>query len=459
MFKIDFEKPCKVFFIGIGGISMSGFAHLLAESGFKVSGSDMKESEITDNLEKEGIKVFYTQCEENITSDLDLVVYTAAVHSDHPELKKAAELGIPTMDRAQMVGQVMLNYKNAIAVSGTHGKTTTTSMLSHIFLAADMDPTISVGGILKAIGSNIRIGHSENFITEACEYTNSFLKFKPFIGIILNVEEDHLDFFKDINDIRNSFKQFCGLLPKEGLLVINGEIDNIGYFTEGLTARCVTYGLDNDDFTYTAKNITYDKDGFGEYDLYRQGNFITHIHLGVVGKHNISNSLAAIAVALECDIDTSFITTGLNAFSGTVRRFEYKGTVNGFNIIDDYAHHPTEIRATLNAAANYPHNKLWVVFQPHTYSRTKAFLNDFAKALSLADVVVLADIYAAREADPGDVSSDDIRKLIEELGTKAYYFKTFDEIEKFLLKNCINNDLLITMGAGNVVEIGESLLK
>lgn len=458
MFNINFNKPCKVFFIGIGGISMSGFAHLLHSFGFDILGSDMKESSITDELEKEGIKVFYTQCADNITADLDLVVYTAAIHPDHPEFAKAKELNIPMIDRAQMVGQVMSNYKNSIAISGTHGKTTTTSMLSHIFLDANMDPTISVGGILKAINSNIRIGKSDNFITEACEYTNSFLKFNPFISIILNVEEDHMDFFKDLADIRNSFKEFVLRLPDNGLLVINGEIDDTSYFTDACKGRFVTYGIENSSYDYVAKNVIYDDCGFGEYDLYKNNSFITHVHLGVVGKHNISNSLAAIAVSMECGISIENILSGLNSFSGTVRRFELKGNINGFTIIDDYAHHPTEIKATLTAAKNYPHNNLWVVFQPHTYTRTKAFLNEFADALMLADNVILADIYAAREKDPGDISSRDIQAIMEKNGKKVYYFPSFNEIEKFLLENCINNDLLITMGAGNVVEIGENLL-
>jgi UDP-N-acetylmuramate--alanine ligase len=322
-----------------------------------------------------------------------------------------------------------------------------------------MDPTISVGGILKAINGNVRIGKSENFITEAFEYTNSFLKFNPFISIILNIEEDHMDFFKDIHEIRDSFKKFTQLLPKEGLLVINGEIENYNYFTDDLKSRYVTYGIDNDNFTYTAKNITYNDSGFGCYDLYHNKTFITKVKLGVVGKHNISNSLATIAVALECGINIESILAGIAAFSGTVRRFEYKGTVNGINVIDDYAHHPTEIKATIEAAKKYPHKNMWIVFQPHTYTRTKAFLNEFAQSLSDADNVILVDIYAARENDPGDISSKDLYDILIKMGTNAYYFPSFEETEKFLLKNCINGDLLITMGAGNVVEIGESLLK
>ncbi len=458
MYNIDFNKPANIFFCGIGGISMSGFAHLLHSMGFKVSGSDQNRSPITENLEKEGITVYSPQSAGNITPDIDLFVYTAAIHPDNPEFVKVRKLGIEHMDRAAMIGQIMKNYSNSIAVSGTHGKTTTTSMISHIFLAAEKDPTISVGGILKAIDGNIRIGRSGNFITEACEYTNSFLKFSPTTGIILNIEEDHLDFFKDINDIRHSFKKFANLLPENGYLIINSSIDDISYITEGLKCAVLKYGLNDKSCDYSACNISYNDRGFGCYDLYNKEAFVTKVELGVVGEHNVSNSLAAIACALTAGIDIDTILNGLKAFGGTVRRFEYKGTVCGIDIIDDYAHHPTEILATLKAAKEYPHKKLWVVFQPHTYTRTKAFCKDFAKVLSTADAVVLADIYAAREKDPGDISSRDILRELKELGTECYYFPNFKQIEKFLLENCIQGDLLITMGAGNVVDIGESLL-
>ncbi len=459
MYNIDFNKPCHIFFCGIGGISMSGFAHLLRTMGFTISGSDSTESEITKQLTAEGIHIAYPQRAENITEDTELFVYTAAIHSDNPEFIKAKELNIPMMERATMVGQVMKNYKNAISISGTHGKTTTTSMISHIFLEAEADPTISVGGILKAINGNIRVGHSENFITEACEYTNSFLKFYPTVAIVLNIEEDHMDFFKDIDDIRHSFREFVKLVPENGMTIINAQIDNYEEIIEGLSCKCVTYGLNNKSLDYNAANITYNEKGYGSYDLYNKDTYLTHINLGVVGEHNVSNSLSAIACALGLSISMDDIKRGLMAFSGTVRRFEYKGTVNGIEIIDDYAHHPTEIKATLNAAGAYPHNNLWVVFQPHTYTRTRAFLDDFATALSLADKIVLADIYAAREPDPGDISSKDLLQKLQALGKESYYFSTFDEIEKFLLKNCIQGDLLITMGAGNIVNIADSLVK
>ncbi|MCR5792464.1 MAG: UDP-N-acetylmuramate--L-alanine ligase [Lachnospiraceae bacterium] len=458
MYKINFETPIHVHFMGIGGISMSGFAMLLHSLGFTVTGSDNNESEITDKLEAMGIRIAYGQKAENISSDIDLVVYTAAIHPDNPEFIAAKDAGIPMMDRAEMVGQVMKNYQNAIAVSGTHGKTTTTSMLSHILLNNKLDPTISVGGILPLIDGNMYIGKSQNFITEACEYTNSFLKFHPTLGIILNIEEDHMDFFKDINDIRHSFHSFAKLIPSDGLLVINKEIDNYTEITDGLACQVLTYSTKDSDADYYAKDITYDDAGCGSYHLIVKGEDKGEIHLQVVGAHNVSNSLAAICATSVFSLDFEAVKDGIFSFTGTNRRFQMKGKIGGVTIIDDYAHHPTEIRATLEAASRYTAKTRWCVFQPHTYTRTKAFLKDFASALSLADKVVLADIYAAREADPGDISSLDLKKELEKLGTETYYFPSFDEIENFLLQNCIDGDLLITMGAGNVDKIGESLL-
>ena len=458
MYQIDFQKKAHIYFMGIGGISMSGFAELLHDEGFTISGSDQAETKLTAHLESLGIQVKYGQCKENITPDIDLVVYTAAISKDNEEYQAALAAGIPMMDRAEMVGQVMKNYSRAIAISGTHGKTTTTSMVSHIFLAAQLDPTISIGGILKAINGNLRVGKSENFITEACEYTNSFLKFHPTISLILNIEEDHLDFFKDLEDIRHSFQQFTALLPEDGMLIINGEIDRYEEIAKYCKGTVVTYSMEDKNCNYTAANISYDELGHGQFDVIEDGENIGHIKLSVVGAHNISNALSAIALARHLKLSMDVIQEGLSAFQGTDRRFEYKGEIGGVTIIDDYAHHPTEITATLEAAKKYPHKSTWCVFQPHTYTRTKAFLDDFAKALSKADKVVLADIYAAREVDPGDISSADLMEKIKELGTEAYYFPSFDEIENFLLKNCVTGDLLITMGAGDVVKIGESLL-
>ena len=457
MYKIDFNQPCHIHFIGIGGISMSGLAEILLEEGFTVSGSDNKESALTDHLSQNGATVFYGQKASNIIDGIDLVVYTAAIHEDNEEFAEAKRQNLPMLSRAELLGQLMTNYKTPVAISGTHGKTTTTSMLSHIALAADLDPTISVGGILKAIEGNIRVGGPDLFITEACEYTNSFLSFFPKISVILNIDEDHLDFFKDIDDIRHSFRKFAELLPSDRTLIINADTPEYETITRGLPCHVLTYGLEHE-ADYTAADITWDKYGHPSFSVLFQGKKIGSYYLRVPGIHNVSNALAAIAVGRLLELPDDVIVKGLGSFTGTDRRFQYKGEIGGVTIIDDYAHHPTEIEATLHAAKNYPHQKLWCVFQPHTYTRTKALLPEFAKALTLADHVVLADIYAARETDDLGISSQDLQKQIQELGTPCEYFPTFDEIESFLLKCCAHGDLLITMGAGDVVNIGEHLL-
>lgn len=456
MFQLDFKERKHVYFIGIGGVSMSGLAEVLLSRGFPVSGSDNKESEFTKHLRDMGACVFIGQQTSHIQSDVDLVVYTAAIHPDNPEYVDMCNRNIPHLSRAELLGQLMKNYALPIAISGTHGKTTTTSMVSENLLAAEKDPTLSIGGVLKTIGGNIRVGKSEYFVTEACEYTNSFLSFYPKYSIILNVEEDHMDFFKDLADIRNSFGRFANLLPADGALIINGEIPDYQELTNDLRCPVITYGFTSE-YDYYADQISYDEKGNPTFVLHTKNKEYT-IALQVPGKHNISNATAAFALSDVLGIDSETTIVALGRFGGTDRRFEYKGTIGGVTIIDDYAHHPTEIEATLRAAANYPHTTLTVVFQPHTYTRTKAFLKDFAKALSLADKIVLADIYAARETDTLGISSKTLQKEIQNLGKECLYFPTFDEIENYLLTNSINGDLLITMGAGDVVKIGESLL-
>ena len=457
MSQIQFDKPSKVHFIGIGGISMSGLAEILIDRGFTVTGSDNHKNQMTQHLEQMGAVIHEGQKAENITDDIDLVVYTAAIHPDNPEFIAAREHGIPMIDRAQLLGEIMRHYPESIAISGTHGKTTTTSMISEILLAASYDPTISVGGVLKSINGNIRLGQSPYFITEACEYTNSFLKLDPKVEIILNIEEDHLDFFKDIDDIRHSFTVFSHKLPQDGTLIINGSIDHLSEITDGLNCKILTFGLEPEN-NYSATHIKFDENARGSYDLMIDGNYVDHIHLNVSGIHNVSNSLAAIAAAQTFGASMKAIKQGLLNFAGTDRRFENKGSFNGVTVIDDYAHHPTEIAATLRTAQNYPHKTLWCVFQPHTYSRTKAFYKEMAKSLSLADKIILTDIFAAREKDPGDIHSKDIQKLLLDAGKEAYYFPTFEEIENFLRQNCESGDVVITMGAGDVVKIGEDLL-
>lgn len=457
MYQIDFKNPVHIYFVGIGGISMSGLAEILADANFRVSGSDARRSALTDMLEKRGITVQIGQKAENITSDIDCAVFTSAIHADNPEYIAVGRLGIPSLTRAQLLGQMMKNYRTPVAVSGTHGKTTTTSMISEILLRAGTDPTLSIGGILKTIGGNIRVGSSDLFVTEACEYTNSFLSFYPKIGIILNIEEDHLDFFKDLEEIRKSFRDFASLLPSDGTLIINGDIPDYRELTEGLPCRIITFGKSKE-CDYYPGDISYNAHACATFPLYAKEKADDEVTLGVPGEHNVYNALAALALSDLLGIERDTACQALMTFGGTDRRFEYKGTVGGVTIIDDYAHHPTEITATLKAAQNYPHKTTWCVFQPHTYTRTKAFLREFAQALALADKVVLADIYAARETDTLGISSLTLQKALQNLGHECYYFPSFDEIENFLLENCINGDLLITMGAGDVLKVGESLL-
>ncbi len=458
MYHINFEQPIHIHFIGIGGVSMSGLAEILLEKGFKVSGSDRESSPLTDYLKDHGALIYYGQKSSNITDTVDLVVYTAAIHEDNEEWRAAKEKKIPMLTRAQLLGQLMHNYKNPIAISGTHGKTTATSMMTHILLAGETDPTISVGGILEAIGGNIRVGKSDIFVTEACEYTNSFLEFFPRIGIILNIEEDHLDFFKDIHDIRNSFYRFAKLLPKNGALIINGDIENYKELTQDLSCQIISFGHQAD-CDYYAKDLSYDEKGNVSFILVKHGTECGRFQLSVTGEHNVYNALSVIAASELLGLSLEVIQKGLASFKGTHRRFEYKGTCNGFTIVDDYAHHPTEILATLQAAKYYPHKELWCVFQPHTYTRTKTLYKEFVSALAHADHVVLADIYAARETDTLGMSSAQLAEDIKNMGADAYYLPSFEEIENFLLKHVKKDDLLITMGAGNVVNIGESLLK
>ena len=458
MYHIDFNVPKTVHFIGIGGISMSGLAEILLDEGFTVSGSDSQASDLTKHLESMGAKVYIGQRAENIGDGIDVVVYTAAIHPDNPEFMAVQAKGIPMLSRAELLGQMMKNYRQALAVAGTHGKTTTTSMLAEIFMAAGTDPTISVGGILDSIGGNIRVGGSRLFLMEACEYTNSFLHFFPKIAVILNIDADHLDFFKDLDDIRHSFRRFAQLLPADGTLIINKEIEHLEEITDGLSCRVVTFGLDSS-ADYYADQISHDETGNAAFHVISHGKDTGRVELSVKGDHNICNALSVIAVADLLDISRDDVCSGLQSFTGTDRRFEYKGDWNGVTVIDDYAHHPTEIKATLKAADVYPHREIWCVFQPHTYTRTKALFPEFVEALSHTDHVVLADIYAARETDTLGVSSQMLAEELKKKGCDAYYLPSFEAIEDFLKAHCQKGDVLITMGAGNVVNIGEALLK
>lgn len=447
-----------IYFIGIGGISMSGLAEILASRGHQVSGTDVKETAVTKHLQSLGIHINFGHRAENITDDITLVVYTAAIHDDNPELRAAHEKGIRIMDRAHLLGQIMDEYHDSVAVSGTHGKTTTTSMVSEILLAAEKDPTITVGGILPTIGSNLRIGNSPYFVAEACEYFDSFLQFNPFIAIILNVESDHLDYFKTLENIRRSFHAFAQRVPDKGLLVISEKIDHVEELTDGLTCHVETFGL-NEKANWRAENIVHEADGRNSFDVYHNGAFFTTIHLHIPGEHNITNALAAIAASAFLGAAPEDCVKGLHHYTGTERRFQLKGKKDGITVIDDYAHHPTEIKAALAAAQNVQHNTTWCVFQPHTFSRTRFLFDEFGEAFGDADEIIIADIFAARETDDGTVSAAQLADRIAQTGKSARYVGDFAAIEAYLREHCKSGDLLMTVGAGDVYKIGENFLK
>lgn len=456
--KNEIQPNSHIYFIGIGGISMSGLAEILKDRGCQVSGTDIKESDVTKHLESLGITIHYGHRAENITDDIDLVVYTAAIHPGNPELEAAKEKQIPLMDRARLLGHIMEEYQYSVAVAGTHGKTTTTSMVSEILLEAEKDPTITVGGILPAIHSNVKIGHSPYFVAEACEYFDSFLQFTPLVGVILNVEADHLDYFKTLDNIRRSFHAFAQRIPAGGLLVLNASIAHPEELEENLHCSVETFGL-KENACWQARNIVHEPNGKNSFDVYYQGEFYTSVHLDIPGKHNITNALAAVASAHFLDIPAEVCARGLSHFTGVNRRFQRKGEKRGIVVIDDYAHHPTEIMATLSAARNVRHNKLWCVFQPHTYSRTKNLFDEFGRAFGDADEIIVADIYAARETDDGTISAAMLAERIVKEGGNARYVGDFAAIRQYLETHCRTGDLLLTVGAGDVYKIGEEFLK
>lgn len=449
----DLKPNATVHMIGIGGISMSALAEILLYFGYNVTGSDAQPSELTNKLINSGALVTIGQSADNIKNP-DLVCYTAAISESNPELKAARALGVPVIERAELLGAIMEKYKYPIAVAGTHGKTTTTSMLSLALLAADTDPTILVGGCLPQIGGNYRIGGNDYLPFEACEYVESFLHFRPYISIITNVEEDHLDYFENLNHIISSFGKFARLTAPSGCIIVCSDDENACQVVKDIQSNIVYYGIDSDKADFTAKNIITDKDGLPTFDVCKKGEIIVSLSLSVAGRHNILNALAVTAAADFLGLDMTAIKKGLEQFTGTQRRFDRLGKANGFDVVDDYAHHPTEIRATLETAKDMQYKKVWVVFQPHTYSRTKALLDQFPDALKLADRVMIADVYPAREQYDGTIHSCDLAAKIP----GSVYMNDKDAIKRYLLKNAEEGDLVITMGAGDVWKIGYALV-
>ena len=449
----NLKKYKNIHMIGIGGISMSGIAEILANLGFSVTGSNNVDSEILHTLRKAGIKVFIGHNAQNVVGS-DCVVYTAAIPQNNVELVHAKELGIPTIERSDFLGELTRCYKNTIAISGTHGKTTTTSLVSLCFLEAKKDPSIQVGAILEELNGNYRVGNSENFIIEACEYVESFLKFSPKSEIILNIDNDHLDYYKNFENIKKAFIKYVKLLPDDGHLIINADDLNCLDLPVYTKASTIKYGIENEDVDFQAKNIQFDEDVFPEFDVYKYNEFYGHIKLSILGKHNVLNVLACIALCDTYEISKTDIINAISKFKGADRRFEYKGNVNGAKIFDDYGHHPTEVFATAKALENKKYNESWVVFQPHTYSRTFNLLNDFAHSLLEFDHIIITDIYAARETNTYNISSKDLVDEINKLGKEAIYIPLLEDCASYLKNNVKQNDIVLTLGAGTVTNVG-----
>lgn len=446
--------------IGIGGIGLSAIAEIFLSRGYWVSGSDMKESEITEKLRQAGALVFIGHMGSN-AEGADLVVYSSAVSQDNPELMMAINNGIPTANRAEVLGALMSEYTNSIAIAGTHGKTTTTSMVSLILENYSLDPTILVGGNLSAFNGNVKVGKSTYFVTEACEYMDSFLYLQPKHEIILNIDSDHLDYFKDIDHIVHSFEKFAKLVPKDGTLIAYNANPFVNAIIRDLSCKVITFGF-TEQCDYHAENIKFNSLGMPAFDLSYRGEYLCHLQLSIPGEHNVANALAATACCHNLGIDLADITTTLESYTGTQRRFDVIGvTKNNIKIVDDYAHHPTEIKATLSAASNVPHKSLWCLFQPHTYTRTLALFEDFAESFQAADKVILAEIYAAREKNIYKISSKELVAEIKRIDPtkEVYFFDNFEEIASFVTNNADPGDLVLTMGAGDIYKVAEIILK
>ena len=450
----DYIQPGKrAHLVGIGGVSMSPLGEVLKGRGVVVTGSDMHESAAVDHLRSLGIPVVIGHLPESVMG-ADCVIRTAAVHDDNPEIAAALAQGIPVFERAQAWGAIMKHYRNALCVSGTHGKTTTTSMCTHIFLAAGKDPSVMIGGTLPILGAGHRVGHGDTIIAESCEYCNSFLSFAPTVAVILNVEEDHLDFFKDLHDIQKSFRAFAQLVPEDrGWVVVNGDNAHAMQAVQNCGRETLVFSRDGDRADCQAQNVTWER-GLPRFDILIHGEKYAHVELRVGGEHNISNALAAACAAWALGIPGHAVEEGLESFTGAGRRFEKKGEFHGAMVYDDYAHHPDELHALLTMVKKLGYQRVICAFQPHTYTRTAALFDHFVEELKLADVAVLAEIYGAREQNTLGISSKDLAKKIP----GAVYCATLEEVTEKLRELAQPGDLILTVGAGDIYLAGEALV-
>ncbi len=456
-----FKDIKKIYFIGIGGTSMSGLALMSKINGFEVLGSDMRPCSYTEKLEKKGIRVNIGHKKEYISEDIDLIVYSAAITNENEERARAREMGIKEVERSVFLGWLTEYYKKTIGVSGTHGKTTTSSLMSLLFLNASLDPSISIGGTLSQIEGNSRVGKSEHFVIEACEFVDSFLNGSYFAGTIQNIEEDHLDYFTGgLKQIKESFTKFARLIPNDGILVVNGDDENVLSILDGLTCNIYKVGIYNEENDFIAKNITYDNLGKPSFDVYKQGEFYYNFSLSIPGEHNIMNALSVIGCGDFFEIDKEVMKKSLLEFTGAKRRFQVAGEVNNIKVVEDYAHHPTELKVTIDACKNYPHNKLFVIFQPHTYSRTFLLLDEFIEALKRADEVILNDIYSDREANKWNIYSEDITKIVKEkYGIKSIVISEFEDITSYITNNAKSGDFILVAGSQSINLVAYDIVK
>ena len=441
-----------IYIIGIGGISLSALAILLVNFGSRVQGSDENNSEIITKLKNMGINVFLSHSAENIKQDVDFVVYSAAISEDNVELKRARELNKPCFTRAEVLGEIAANYENVIAVSGSHGKTTTTGMIANCFILAKKQPTVHVGGVLKDQNTNIIVGGKKYFITEACEYKNSFLALhNNTVACVLNVQADHMDFFKTIDNLQNSFKTFLNQTGKNGINIIN--IDDEFLQKTKLSHKCITYGIKTPQANIVACNIVENKLSKFEFDIKYFGSTLTRVSLPISGFHEIYNALACFAACFYMGISPFIIKKGIEKFKGVKRRNEEIGRINGALVIHDYAHHPTEIQANIDAAKRFTNGNVYVIFQPHTFSRTKLLWDDFVKSLSSCFMSILYPIYPAREEPISGVTSAKLSESICNFGKFSLHFDTFEKIVEYLKSKVNKNDTILILGAGNIVDI------
>lgn len=448
MIHINQYKGKRIHMIGIGGSSMSGLAGMLRDNGYVVTGSDNAHSYLTDQLVQKGISVSIGHRAENVEG-ADLVIFSAAISPDNPERAHARELGIPEIERSTLLGQLMEGYSKAINVCGTHGKTTTTSMIAEVLLDIGMDPTVHIGGQLDYIGGSTRIGSHETFVVEACEYHGSFWEFHPTIAVVTNIEEDHLDFYKDLEDIYQSFSRFCRLLPPDGACIGNGNDPLVRRLMREQTCQVISFGL-TADCQWAPYNLTYDEHGCADFDVAFKGKPLTHLHLNIPGEFNVMHALATIAACVTAGASPNAVAESLGRFTAPHRRFEHTGDVCGVALYTDYGHNPAEMHSAIKNAVMQPHNRIWAVMQPHTYSRVKTLFNDYIHCCDLADEILITDIFAAREKDPGDIHSTMLVDAIAKTGQSVHYTPTFDDAERYLRDHWAPGDLVITMSCGDI---------